>query len=160
MTCDFKSFSTLLQSYQGDRKLIMKGSAKWNPILTEKYSQNWAQTANLANQHFTHWATKVNWSDIVWEKWTKILTAQSPYTPNFSISYPVICKVYTKYHGTSETEHGLSISTVYNKYLSWLYGVDRKICHEGHWSASRGLPSDAEQWSQVTDFSIHTKHPW
>ena len=31
------------------------------------------------------------------------------------------------------------------KYLSWVYGVDRKICHEGHWSASRGLPSDAEQ---------------
>ena len=27
---------------------------------------------------------------------------------------------------------------------TWEYGVDRKICHEGHWSASRGLPSDAE----------------
>ena len=25
-----------------------------------------------------------------------------------------------------------------NKYLSWVYGVDKKICHEGHWSASRG----------------------
>ena len=46
------------------------------------------------------------------------------------------------------------------KYLSWVYGVDRKICHEGHWSASRGLPSDAEEWSRVTDFSIHTIHPW
>ena len=46
------------------------------------------------------------------------------------------------------------------KYLSWVYDVDRKICHEGHWSASRGLPSDAEQWSRVTDFSIHTIHPW
>ena len=39
-----------------------------------------------------------------------------------------------------------------NKYLSWVYGVGRKICHEGHWSASRGLPSDAEQWSRVADF--------
>ena len=47
-----------------------------------------------------------------------------------------------------------------NKYLSWVYGVDRKICHEGHWSASRGLPSEAERWSRVTDFSIHTIHPW
>ena len=46
------------------------------------------------------------------------------------------------------------------KYLSWVYGVDRKICHEGHCSASRGLPSDAEQWSRVTDFSIRTIHPW
>ena len=35
-----------------------------------------------------------------------------------------------------------------------MYGVDRKICHEGHWSASRGLPSDVEQWSRVTDFSF------
>ena len=33
-----------------------------------------------------------------------------------------------------------------------MYGVVRKICHEGLWSASRGLPSDAEQWSRVTDF--------
>ena len=31
------------------------------------------------------------------------------------------------------------------KYLLCVYGVDRKICHEGHCSASRGLPSDAEQ---------------
>ena len=45
------------------------------------------------------------------------------------------------------------------KYLSWVYGVDRKICHEGHWSASGGLPSDAEQWFRVTDFSIHTIYP-
>ena len=34
---------------------------------------------------------------------------------------------------------------IYYKYLSMVYGVDRKICHEGHCSASRGLPSDAEQ---------------
>ena len=40
-----------------------------------------------------------------------------------------------------------------------MYGVDRKICHEGHWSASRGLPSDAEQWFRVTDFFIHTIRP-
>ena len=26
------------------------------------------------------------------------------------------------------------------KYLSWVYGVDRKICHEGHWSASDHTP--------------------
>ena len=32
-----------------------------------------------------------------------------------------------------------------NKYLSCVYGVDRKICHKGHRSASRGLPRDAEQ---------------
>ena len=48
----------------------------------------------------------------------------------------------------------------YYKYLSWVYGVDRKICHEGHWSASRGLPRDADQWSRMTGFSIHTRHPW
>ena len=31
------------------------------------------------------------------------------------------------------------------KYLSLAYGMDRKICHEGHRSASRGKPRDAEQ---------------
>ena len=30
------------------------------------------------------------------------------------------------------------------KFVSWVYGVDRKFCHEGHWSTSRGLPSEAE----------------
>ena len=33
----------------------------------------------------------------------------------------------------------------YYKYLSCVYGVDRKICHKGHSLASRGLPRDAEQ---------------
>ena len=46
------------------------------------------------------------------------------------------------------------------KYLSWGYGVDRKICHEGHWLAPRGLTSDPQKWSRVTDFSIHTIYPW
>ena len=36
-----------------------------------------------------------------------------------------------------------------NRYLAWVYGVDRKICHEGHWSASeacRAMPnSDPER---------------
>ena len=27
-----------------------------------------------------------------------------------------------------------------HKFISWVYGMDRKICHEGHWSASRGEP--------------------
>ena len=27
---------------------------------------------------------------------------------------------------------GIFISAGYNKYLLWMYGVDRKICHEGH----------------------------
>ena len=42
------------------------------------------------------------------------------------------------------------------KNLSYLFGVDRKICRKGHCSASRGWPHDAEQWPQETDFSIHT----
>ena len=32
----------------------------------------------------------------------------------FSTSYSVICKVYTGYHGTSETEHGFCACTVDN----------------------------------------------
>ena len=32
MTCDFTSFSTVLQSYQDDGQLIMKGCEQWNPV--------------------------------------------------------------------------------------------------------------------------------
>ena len=40
------------------------------------------------------------------------------------------------------------------KNISWLCGTDRKIRPEGKCSASRGLPSDAEQLSRVTDFQF------
>ena len=32
MTCDFTSFSTVFQSYQDDRRMVMKGCVQWNPI--------------------------------------------------------------------------------------------------------------------------------
>ena len=32
MTCDFTSFSTVFQSYQGDGRLIMKGCVQWNSV--------------------------------------------------------------------------------------------------------------------------------
>ena len=32
MTCDFTSFSIVFQSYQGDGRMIMKGSVQWNPV--------------------------------------------------------------------------------------------------------------------------------
>ena len=32
MTCDFTFFSTVLQSYQDDERLIMKGCVQWNPV--------------------------------------------------------------------------------------------------------------------------------
>ena len=43
------------------------------------------------------------------------------------------------------------------KNLSWVWGADRKIRPEGQCSAK---PRDAEHWSQGTDFSICTEHPW
>ena len=36
MTCDFKSFSTVFQSYQDDGKMIMKGCVQWNPVYGRK----------------------------------------------------------------------------------------------------------------------------
>ena len=33
---------------------------------------------------------------------------------------------------TYETELILFLAVLEYKYLSWVYGVDRKICHEGH----------------------------
>ena len=37
MTCDFITFSTVFQSYQDDRWVIMKGCAQWKPCL--RFSQ-------------------------------------------------------------------------------------------------------------------------
>ena len=37
-----------------------------------------------------------------------------PQTPNFSMRYSVMCKVYTGYCGTSEIEHGLCACTADN----------------------------------------------
>ena len=32
MTCNFTSFTVLLQSYQDDERLIMKGCVQWYPV--------------------------------------------------------------------------------------------------------------------------------
>ena len=40
-----------------------------------------------------------------------------------------------------------------------MWAADGKFCHEVNCSASRGLPSDAEQLSWVTGLSICTKQP-
>ena len=32
MICDFTSFSTVFQSYQGDGRMIMKDCVQWNPV--------------------------------------------------------------------------------------------------------------------------------
>ena len=38
MTCDFKAFPTVLQSYQDDGWMIMKDCVRWNPDTVEKIS--------------------------------------------------------------------------------------------------------------------------
>ena len=46
------------------------------------------------------------------------------------------------------------------KYLSWVYGEDRKICHSG---SLFGITRQASWWRSVTlvtDISILTIHPW
>ena len=89
-----------------------------------------------------------------YEKYNKnsselVIVRQFTDNQNLIKSYTALCKVYTGYYGTSEIEHGLCACTVDNplakaqgvslrtgaqtyKYLSWVYGVDRNICHEGH----------------------------
>ena len=46
------------------------------------------------------------------------------------------------------------------KYLSWVYGVDRKICHSGSLFGITRLAEWCRSVILVTDFSIHTLHPW
>ena len=38
MTCDYTSFSTVFQSYQDHRQLIMKACVEWNPVCGGKTS--------------------------------------------------------------------------------------------------------------------------
>ena len=38
MICDFMSFSIVVQSYQDDGRVIMKGCVQWNPFTVEKIS--------------------------------------------------------------------------------------------------------------------------
>ena len=38
MICDFMSFLIVLQSYQDDGRVIMKGCVQWNPFTVEKIS--------------------------------------------------------------------------------------------------------------------------
>ena len=57
--------------------------------------------------------------------------------------YPyLVCKNISIFHGVWCIE----------KFVTRVTDRHHISCHEGHWSASRGLPRDAEQWSRVTDF--------
>ena len=38
MSCDFTSFSTVVQSYQDDDRRIINGCVQWNPVYGEKIS--------------------------------------------------------------------------------------------------------------------------
>ena len=38
MTCDVTSFPAVFQSYQDDRRVIMKGCVQWNPVYKMKRS--------------------------------------------------------------------------------------------------------------------------
>ena len=46
------------------------------------------------------------------------------------------------------------------KYLSRVYGVDRKICHSGSLFGITRQASWCRSVTLVTDFSIHTIHTW
>ena len=46
------------------------------------------------------------------------------------------------------------------KYLSWVYGVDRKIRHSGSLIGITRQASWCRSVTLVTDFSVHTIHQW
>ena len=43
MTCDFTSFSTVLQSNQDEERLIMKGRVQWNPVYSQDFPSSRAR---------------------------------------------------------------------------------------------------------------------
>ena len=57
MTCDFTSFSTVFQSYQGYGRMIMKALCKGIPFTVEKISPGAGLelgTVRPEGQHFSH----------------------------------------------------------------------------------------------------------
>ena len=60
MPCDFTSFLTVIQSYQDDVWMIMKGCVQWNSIYGwEDYtsSEDRTRSARSVGQRLIHWAT-------------------------------------------------------------------------------------------------------
>ena len=51
---------------------------------------------------------------------------------------------------------GLQIISIFHGCMVWI----EKICHEDQWSASRGLPRAAEQWSRVADDDGDSDPEW
>ena len=57
LICNFTSFSTVFQSYQDDRRLIMKGCVQWNSVYGWEYfasSGDQALSARSVGQCLTH----------------------------------------------------------------------------------------------------------
>ena len=64
MTCDFKSFSTVFQSYQDDEGMLKKDCMQRNPVYNWKDSPAQVglepRTARSVGQHLTYWATRAS----------------------------------------------------------------------------------------------------
>ena len=50
------------------------------------------------------------------------------------------------------------IISIFHGCMVWIEKSVMRVT-DPHHEACRVMPSDAEQWSRVTDFSIHTIHP-
>ena len=59
--CDFTSFSTVLQSYQDDRRLIMKACVQWSSVYSwEDFASlgDRPRSARSVDQRLAHWGTR------------------------------------------------------------------------------------------------------
>ena len=57
MTCNFTSLSIVIQSYQDNGQMIMKGCVQWNPVYSLENSPRAGLelgTARSVGQSFTH----------------------------------------------------------------------------------------------------------
>ena len=58
MICDFTSFLSVFQSYQGHGRIILNGCVQWNLIYSWEDSALELGTARSVGQRLTHWATR------------------------------------------------------------------------------------------------------
>ena len=74
--------------------------------------------------------------------WCKCVT----FFYNFLLNYTLCQLLESPHRGNYNGITMYSFMARYNKYLTWVYGVDSKICHEGHWSASQVMPNSDPEW--------------
>ena len=104
------------------QKLGMEASFSYRRAVSQMLAQN-RRFSQLRDVRCT--AALTNLKPVsVWRDSSKCIYLES--------KVKLLCSFFSSIFLTYETEFVLFLAVLEYKYLLWVYGVDRKICHEGH----------------------------